>query len=214
MAPKPHGQHLGPMSDLWLRQGGTRAQCLVQGDDLVTHGHNAMACCSTERDLDDAYWCSNNDVNLDGMPKAWHKGTMPCAQRWGVMGGMPWLVAAPRDGLAREWCHNGNTMDARACCLSMDVTQMCRLREGWACTWAASSNNMKSWIQSRIASRVWVGVWIPVGNVVWVGLGLLDPSPSRSGWCHNLWIRVQVELGLCTPSLTRSGWRHSIKRED
>ena len=96
---------VGPLT----RQGGTRAQCLVQGDGLVTHGHNAMACCSTERDLDDAYWCSNNNVNIDGMPKAWHKGTMPCAQRWGVMGAMPWLVAAPRDGLARAWCHNGNT---------------------------------------------------------------------------------------------------------
>lgn len=117
-------------------QGGKEEQCLMQGDGLVSHGCHAMACCSTKRDSNEAYWCSSSDANSDGMPKAWHKGAMPCAQRWWVIGAMAWLVAALRDDLARAWCHYSNMIDTRACCLDMEDLDM-QAKNGLACTRAA-----------------------------------------------------------------------------
>ena len=86
--------------------------------------------------------------------------------------------------------------DAKACCLYTNTIRICKPREGLACTWAiyidACDRNMKSWTQSGIASQAWVRVSIPIVIVVWEELGLL--SPSKSGWCHGLLERVQVEL--------------------
>ena len=80
--------------------------------------------------------------------------------------------------------------------------------------WGMSQRHLKdqSWTQRGIAIGVWVRVWIVIVIVVKVGLGLVVPSQNRSGWCHNLWIRVWVGPGLCTPSQIRSGWSHTYKR--
>ena len=91
---------------------GTRAQCLVQWGGLMSHRCNIMACHKTKMNLDEA-WGDVTTMKLTWMWCLILRERVQCVvhEDEKVMGAMPWLIVALREGLDMTWFHSSNKIE-------------------------------------------------------------------------------------------------------